>query len=106
MVAPDDLGGPTRHAESVGAVATSGPSCSDPLSSQLALLPHGNKRTISGMTVRVEAHIRQRGTGERDEPARESRTIAVDADSFEDAKRLVVEQLPGDDWLVASWLVS
>ncbi|HEY5784817.1 MAG TPA: hypothetical protein VIT65_08565 [Microlunatus sp.] len=58
------------------------------------------------MAVQVEAHIRQRGTGARDEPERESRTIAVDADSFEDAKRKVVAQLPGDDWLVASWRVS
>ena len=58
------------------------------------------------MAVRVEAHIRQRGTGARDELEPESRTIVVDADSFEDAKRKVVAQLPGDDWLVASWRVS
>jgi len=58
------------------------------------------------MTVRVEAHIRQRGTSAPAEPERESRTIVVDADSFEDAKRKVVAQLPGYDWLVASWRVS
>ena len=33
---PGARGGSTRHAESVEAVATSGPSCADPLSSQLA----------------------------------------------------------------------
>ena len=58
------------------------------------------------MAVRVEAHIRQRRTGARDELEPESRTIVVDADSFKDAKRKVVAQLPGDDWLVASWRVS
>lgn len=58
------------------------------------------------MAVQVEAHIRQRGTGSRDEPDRESRTITVDADSFEDAKRKVVAQLPDEGWFVASWRVS
>lgn len=57
------------------------------------------------MAVQVEAHIRQRGTGARNDHERESRIIAVDADSFEEAKHKVLAQLPGDDWMVASWRV-
>ena len=54
------------------------------------------------MAVHVTAHLQQRGTGSRDEAERASRTVEVNAASFDDGKRLVQEQLP-DGWVVASW---
>ena len=57
------------------------------------------------MAVLVTAHLQQRGTGSRDEAERASRTVEVNAASFDDGKRLVQEQLP-DGWVVASWRVD
>lgn len=55
--------------------------------------------------IHVVAWARERGTGARDEPPRESRFIQVDADSFESAKEAVLAEL-ADDWLVGSWRVE
>lgn len=57
------------------------------------------------MAVLMTAHLQQRGTGSRDQAERESRTVEVNAASFDDGKRLVQEQLP-DGWVVASWRVD
>ncbi|HEY5849121.1 MAG TPA: hypothetical protein VIT42_20250 [Microlunatus sp.] len=57
------------------------------------------------MAVLVTGYLRQRGTGSRDEAERASRTVEVNAASFDDGERLVQEQLP-DGWVVASWRVD
>lgn len=55
--------------------------------------------------VHVTAFVQQRGTGARDEPARESRHVKVTAASYEDAKRAVLVDLQ-DGWIVAAWYVN
>ena len=55
------------------------------------------------MVVHLTAHLQQR-TGSRMEAERASRTVEVNAVSF-DGKRLVQKQLP-DGWVVASWRVD
>lgn len=57
------------------------------------------------MGVHLTAHLKQRGTGSREESERASRTVEVSAATFDDGKRLVQEQLP-DGWVVASWRVD
>jgi hypothetical protein len=57
------------------------------------------------MAVQVTAHLQQRGTGRPDSDERASRTVEVNAASFDDGKRLVQEQLP-ENWVVASWRVD
>ena len=57
------------------------------------------------MAVHLTAHLQQRGTGRPDGSERGSRTVEVNAASFDDGKRLVQQQLP-DGWVVASWTVD
>lgn len=60
----------------------------------------------STMAVQVEAHIRQRTPEVPDGTLGETRSVTVDAASFDDAKQQVLDQLPGADWIVLSWRVS
>ncbi len=55
--------------------------------------------------IQVTAVIQQRGTGARDEGPGESREITVSADSYADAKRSILEQLP-NGWIIGSFRVS
>ena len=55
--------------------------------------------------IHLTAFLQQRGTGARGEGARESREVTVEADTYADAKRLILEQLP-DGWIVGSFRVS
>jgi hypothetical protein len=57
------------------------------------------------VAVHMTAHLQQRGIGSRDDAEPASRTVEVNAASFDDGKRLVREQLPAG-WLVASWRVD
>ena len=57
------------------------------------------------MAIHVIAYVREKGTGARDEPPRQSRHIEVDADDYESAKAAVRRQLP-DGWMVGSWRVE
>lgn len=60
----------------------------------------------SAMVVHVEAHVRPRNSSTPDEPHQEDRYVDVEAESFDDAKRQVLTQLPETDWIVLSWRVS
>ena len=55
--------------------------------------------------IRLTAFVQQRGTGARDEDSRESREISVDAESYAEVKRSILEQLP-DGWVVGSFRVA
>ena len=55
--------------------------------------------------IRLTAFVQQRGTGARDEDSRESREISVDAETYAEAKRSILEQLP-DGWVVGSFRVA
>lgn len=69
--------------------------------------PHTAAAYGSAMVVHVEAHVRLRSTEPSDKPQPvEDRYVNVEAESFEDAKRQVLAQLPGEDWIVLSWRVT
>lgn len=55
--------------------------------------------------IHLTAFVQQRGTGARNEDARESREVTVEADTYSEAKRLILDQLP-DGWIVGSFRVS
>ncbi len=69
-------------------------------------------RTVGAQTygatvaVQVEAYIRQRLPETPDGSLGETRSITVEAASFDDAKQQVLAQLPGADWIVLSWRVT
>lgn len=53
----------------------------------------------------LTAFVQRRGTGVRDEGSRESREISVEAETYAEAKRSILEQLP-DGWVVGSFRVA
>lgn len=57
------------------------------------------------MSIHLRAHIRQRGSGRRDEHTLPSAHIDVDADSYEFGKQQILSQLPSGS-IVCSWIVS
>ena len=57
------------------------------------------------MAVHSDRASAAAGDRKPDASERASRTVEVNAASFDDGKRLVQEQLP-DGWVVASWTVN
>lgn len=57
------------------------------------------------MGVHLTAHLQQRGSGGREETDRPFRIVEVSAETFDDGKQLVHDQLP-TGWIVASWRVE